>query len=54
MSQGDWQLTQGDALTRFLGSAAKAERFAEFYTGETTEPTCEVGRMRRRFAVGCS
>lgn len=43
MSQGDWQLTQGDALTRFLGSAAKAERFAEFYTGETTEPTCEVG-----------
>lgn len=43
MSQGDWQLAQGDALTRFLGSAAKAERFAEFYTGETTEPAVEMG-----------
>lgn len=38
MSQGDWQLAQGDALTRFLGSVVKAERFAEFYTGETAEP----------------
>lgn len=37
MSQGDWQLSQGDALTRFLFSAAKAERFAEFYTGEATD-----------------
>ncbi|MEG1211423.1 MAG: hypothetical protein RSE29_09920 [Leclercia sp.] len=43
MSQGDWQLAQGDALTRFLGSAVKAERFAEFYTGETAEPTRDVG-----------
>ena len=43
MSQGDWQLAQGDALTRFLVSAAKAERFAEFYTGETALPTLEPG-----------
>ena len=43
MSQGDWQLAQGDALTRFLVSAVKAERFAEFYTGETDEPAREVG-----------
>ncbi|MCU6676862.1 hypothetical protein [Leclercia tamurae] len=43
MSQGDWQLAQGDALTRFLVSAAKAERFAEFYTGETDDPAREVG-----------
>lgn len=43
MSQGDWQLAQGDALTRFLASAVKAERFAEFYTGETDDPAREVG-----------
>ncbi|MCT9844886.1 hypothetical protein N7563_12525 [Leclercia adecarboxylata ATCC 23216 = NBRC 102595] len=43
MSQGDWQLAQGDALTRFLVSGAKAERFAEFYTGETDDPAREVG-----------
>jgi len=43
MAQGDWQLAQGDALTRFLASAVKAERFAEFYTGETADPTLEPG-----------
>ena len=41
MSQGDWQLSQGDALTRFRFSAAKAERFAEFYTGDATDPTID-------------
>ena len=41
MSQGNWQLSQGDALTRFLFSAAKAERFAEFYTGEATDPAID-------------
>lgn len=34
MFQGERQLTQGGALTRFRVSAAKEERFAEFYTGE--------------------
>ncbi|MCS2165250.1 hypothetical protein [Scandinavium manionii] len=38
MSQGDWQLSQGEALTRFLCSQAKEERFAEFYTGDAGEP----------------
>lgn len=41
MSQGDWQLTQGEALTRFLFSAAKATRFAEFYTGEVADPAID-------------
>lgn len=31
-------LTQGEALGRFQVSAAKAERFAEFYTGEGADP----------------
>ncbi|MCS3433767.1 hypothetical protein [Klebsiella sp. BIGb0407] len=41
MSQGDWQLAQGEALTRFLFSAAKMNRFAEFYTGEITDPAID-------------
>ncbi|MDY1037155.1 hypothetical protein [Lelliottia sp. CFBP8978] len=41
MSQGDWQLSQGDALTRFLFSEAKEARFAEFYTGEAGDPTID-------------
>ena len=41
MSQGDWQLAQGEALTRFLFSAAKMNRFAEFYTGEVTDPVID-------------
>ena len=49
MSQGDWQLAQGDALTRFLGAAEKAERFAEFYTGETTESAVEAGADEASF-----
>lgn len=43
MSQGDELLIQGDALTRFLGSAVKAERFAEFYTGETDALAGDTG-----------
>ncbi|WP_299999058.1 hypothetical protein [uncultured Cedecea sp.] len=41
MSQGDWQLAQGEALTRFLFSAATMQRFAEFYTGEITDPAID-------------
>jgi len=41
MSQGDWQLAQGEALTRFLFSAAKMHRFAEFYTGEVSDPVID-------------
>lgn len=41
MSQGDWQLVQGEALTRFVFSAAKMQRFAEFYTGEVTDPAID-------------
>jgi len=41
MSQGDWQLSQGEALTHFLFSAAKMQRFAEFYTGEVTSPVID-------------
>lgn len=41
MSQGDWQLAQGEALTRFLFSAAHMQRFAEFYTGETLDPVID-------------
>lgn len=41
MSQGDWQLAQGEALTRFLFSAAKMDRFAEFYTGEAVDPAID-------------
>lgn len=38
MSQGEGQLKQGQALTRFLFSEEKAERFGEFYTGEPSDP----------------
>lgn len=48
MSQGDWQLKQGEALTRFLFSAAKEERFAEFYTGEAIDPEIDY-----HFRNGC-
>lgn len=41
MPQGDWQLAQGEGLPRFLFSAAKMDRFAEFYTGEAVDPAID-------------
>lgn len=49
MSQGDWKVVQGDALTRFLFSAAKTERFAEFYTGEGADPATSESFCRDVF-----
>lgn len=42
-------LTQGGALMRFQVSAAKAERFAEFYTGEGAEPESRESFCRQIF-----
>ena len=41
MSQGDWKLAQGEALTRFLFSSAKIDRFPEFYSGEVVDPAID-------------
>lgn len=42
-------LTQGEALMRFQVSAAKAERFAEFYTGEGADPVSRESFCRQVF-----
>jgi hypothetical protein len=42
-------LTQGEALGRFQVSAAKAERFAEFYTGEGADPASHDSFCRQVF-----
>jgi len=49
MSQSEQQLTQGDAIRRFLFSAIKKARFAEFYTGEGAEAGEESAFCRRTF-----
>lgn len=41
--------TQGEALGRFQVSAAKAERFAEFYTGEGADPASRESFCRQVF-----
>lgn len=49
MSHGDEQLVQGRAITRFLFSAAKRTRFAEFNTGEGAAEGEETTFCRRVF-----